>query len=222
MNINPYKLLGITIDSTLTELKKNYYHLSLICHPDKGGNSKDMDILHKSYKFVEIELKNISNKTYEESEQEFEDFCKKQSENTPNFYHIFRECHDWLDKFNDEFESNQNQNDYSIFQSGYGELLDKSAVIDDTYNSDIDGKTNTTFKSELVIYEEPNSNPDYINQYPLDKNEINDYSLYDKLSMNDYKSAFSNPIDLQSTNTKNLLGNINNLYEKEIEIRNQK
>ena len=36
--LNPYNLCtGVTVNSSLSELKKQYYNFSLMCHPDKGG-----------------------------------------------------------------------------------------------------------------------------------------------------------------------------------------
>ena len=54
--VNPYNLLGISIDSSLKELRKNYYELALICHPDKGGDSKDMIVLHRAYLYCKQQL----------------------------------------------------------------------------------------------------------------------------------------------------------------------
>jgi curved DNA-binding protein CbpA len=39
--LNPYELLGVTVDSDISTLTKNYYKLALLCHPDKGGNQED-------------------------------------------------------------------------------------------------------------------------------------------------------------------------------------
>ena len=75
--INQYKLLGVTVNSTKSELKKNYYDLAKICHPDRGGNSNDMNVIYKCYKYIENHFENCKNvKTYDEYEQDFEDFCK--------------------------------------------------------------------------------------------------------------------------------------------------
>ena len=41
--INPYDLLGFDSKQpniSMIELKKQYFMLSLICHPDKGGNNE--------------------------------------------------------------------------------------------------------------------------------------------------------------------------------------
>ena len=54
--INPYALLGVTHDSTLDELRKAYYAMSLLCHPDKGGTAHDMACVHSAYAFVKNEL----------------------------------------------------------------------------------------------------------------------------------------------------------------------
>ena len=31
-------------------VKKNYYNLAKLCHPDRGGNSEDMNVVYKCYK----------------------------------------------------------------------------------------------------------------------------------------------------------------------------
>jgi len=54
--LNPYELLGVTIHSSLAELRKAYCRLALIMHPDKGGDPKDMDILKNSYEYVKEQL----------------------------------------------------------------------------------------------------------------------------------------------------------------------
>ena len=60
--INPYDLLGVKINSTLSEIKKAYYNLALLCHPDKGGCKKDMDTIHQAYKYVIEQVNNINKK----------------------------------------------------------------------------------------------------------------------------------------------------------------
>ena len=45
--INPYSLLGVNDKSSLRELKKNYYNMALLCHPDRGGDKKDMNVVFK-------------------------------------------------------------------------------------------------------------------------------------------------------------------------------
>ena len=51
--INPYQLLGVNPNMPdLKQLKKSYYQLALLCHPDKGGKKESMDIVHKCYLYI--------------------------------------------------------------------------------------------------------------------------------------------------------------------------
>jgi curved DNA-binding protein CbpA len=147
--INPYELLGFdskTPNIEMKELKKQYYMLSLICHPDKGGNSSDMIILKNCYEYVkeQIERKDEKSRDYEEVATEFKEFMKTQSQDPPPFSQVYEEAHIWLKEFNDKFNNlkmnnsrdgnldnnldnnDEELNDFSIDTSGYGHLMDKS------------------------------------------------------------------------------------------------
>lgn len=81
--INPYEFLGLTDKSTLDELRKAYYQMSLICHPDKGGNAEAMVTLQVAYNWIKEHLTNIqaqpdANKSYEEIQKEFDEYIAKQ------------------------------------------------------------------------------------------------------------------------------------------------
>lgn len=110
MHIDPYKLLGVTSQSTLQELRKSYYALALLMHPDKGGDAKDMWVLESSYKWVKAQLEHTTTKTVEDVEKEFEDFLKAQEEKRPPVIsEVFAESiaftfDDFLEKiYNQEF-----------------------------------------------------------------------------------------------------------------------
>ena len=81
--IDPYGLLGVDSRASLSELKKNYYNLALICHPDKGGNDKDMNVVSLAYNYIKEHLENVKETTYEKLEDEFADFCKGQESLKP-------------------------------------------------------------------------------------------------------------------------------------------
>ena len=92
--INPYHLLGVTIDSSEKEVRQSYYTLALLCHPDRGGNEEEMKVLHQSYSYVmeQIKLK-IDNPTeaYLQGEEDFEKFCQDQQKQPPPFEQIYAE-----------------------------------------------------------------------------------------------------------------------------------
>lgn len=51
-NINYYSILGVDKDASSSELKKKYYKLVQVHHPDKGGKHEDFDLIVKSYKIL--------------------------------------------------------------------------------------------------------------------------------------------------------------------------
>ena len=154
--INPYDLLGFDSKNpniTMKELKVSYYTLSLICHPDKGGNSEDMVILKNAYEYIkaQIEGKDAGTKDYKETEEAFNEFMKEQSKDPPPFAKVYEEAHVWLQEFNQKFMMTQsdikkeqsdstdstdltdstdiynfNSNPYGLDQ-GYGELMNNDS-----------------------------------------------------------------------------------------------
>ena len=79
-SIDPYGLLGVTYKSSLTDVRRAYYELALVVHPDKGGSAEDMGVLESSYKWIRDQLMvaNSNSKTAEEAEKEFADFLAAQ------------------------------------------------------------------------------------------------------------------------------------------------
>jgi len=89
--INPYNLLGVTINSSIKDIRKSYYKLSLICHPDKGGNKDDMNIIHNAYLYVINQIKFSEEKdTLENIENDFKNFYNINKSDLPPFYEIWK------------------------------------------------------------------------------------------------------------------------------------
>ena len=202
--INPYKLLGVNCNSSISDLKKNYYNLSLLTHPDKGGSGKDFNIVHLAYNYIKEQLNNVTDTTYEELEEEFEDFIKKQEEiKPPCFYEVYKETNDWLNKFNNEFENMKIDNlgehiQENPFDLGYGELMDMSEPTTETdYKPFLEKKEpKTKFQTEIIEYKEPKYLPDTIVNFPLDIKKIDDFTeLTGDLKMSDYKKTFQDPVE---------------------------
>ena len=187
--INPYDLLGFDSKNpniTMKELKVSYYTLSLICHPDKGGNSEDMVILKNAYEYIkaQIEGKDAGTKDYKETEEAFNLFMKEQSKDPPPFAKVYEEAHVWLQEFNEKFMMTQtdikkeqsdsndiynfNSNPYGLDQ-GYGELMNndsnnylnfESKSIEDLVKArdqEVNQELKNNFKQEIVAYETPMS-----------------------------------------------------------------
>lgn len=54
--VNPYELFGIKPTSSLQDLRKSYYNLAIVCHPDKGGDNESMKVLTLAYKWIYMQL----------------------------------------------------------------------------------------------------------------------------------------------------------------------
>ena len=203
--INPYDLLGVNIDSSIRELKKQYYNMALLCHPDRGGNNSDMNVVCLAYNYIKEQLENIKEDTYEELEDAFENFCKEQeSKEIPKFGSIYEETNDWIVGFNKEFdkkndlEENKTINPYDInpFENGYGDIMDEERAISEKYSTDLIGETKNNFIRDIIEYKEPEALPNTITHYPLEVKNIKDYSDYGN-KISDYKLAFYEPEKLK-------------------------
>lgn len=199
-NINPYLLFGLTSNSSLKELRKTYYDLSLCCHPDKGGNNTEMIIVHNAYLYIKNHLNNCREQhSYEDLENDFEDFCKSQTIEPPSFRDIYDNYNDFSIEFNKEFNKrldtnsiNENESIMNPFSKGYGDMmLESNNTIE--YSQNEGNEPVQDFGRTMILYNEPNLLPDsYGNFQQLNNNDITDFSHSNThLSLSDYKKAFS-------------------------------
>jgi len=207
--INPFDLFGLTIESELSELKKAYYSLALLCHPDKGGDADSMVQLINAYKYVKKNLEHKSNKTYEEAEKEFDLFVQEQNEQEcPSIDEITNELFNRtleIDK-----ESEYNCVGLNIFrESGYSHLMESS----ESTREDIPSEPQNKFTKEIIVYEEPKMAPYYLdNKLDLTLTEVKDFSTK---NMCDYYQAFCEPDKIE----ERIEIDVNEAYEKLLQER---
>ena len=150
MVLNPFTLLGVTIHSTCQEVRKRYYELACLCHPDRGGTNEQMQMLHNAYRYVIEQVSLNRTVTFEQLEAEFADFCAQQTQVPPPFRAIHNDAFN-LPEFNDLFDKSTvidgafAEGGYSVVPSEAGEAYD--ARPDDQYVE--------PFQAQLVVYEEP-------------------------------------------------------------------
>ena len=228
--LNPYELLGVSPTSTINTLKKKYYTLALICHPDKGGNKDDMIIIKNAYDYIKPQLENNTDTTYEQLEEEFQKFCDEQKEKLCPFSEVYEESHDWIKEFNKQFEDKKNKslkigeeseseiNPKYLMEKGYGQFMDrkKTDIVNCKYDSNIKGNIKNKFSKDLIIYDEPMAKPVDFGEYErFDISEIMDFThVSDELSMTDYKKAHSDPEDIKKFPFKD----VKNIEEKYNEL----
>jgi FlaG/FlaF family flagellin (archaellin) len=193
MFFDPYSLLGVTIDSSISDLKKSYYRLALVCHEDKGGCKDDMIAVHCAYKFVLNELSKINRTTtVADLEQSFNEFCLDQQEAIPKFQDIYADAFD-LPKFNDHFHDNTDDMIPISDAGGYGYLMDSDSTCTTDYDSHVKGDLTNMFTSEIIPYKAPRfiESFNHVVDYTKLNEKITDFSDWsnDVLGMWDYKSA---------------------------------
>ena len=226
MDIDPYLLLGLSPNSSLKDLKKTYYQLSLLCHPDKGGNNKQMIIVHNSYLYIKNQLENCQiDSSYQKLEQDFEQFCHQQQNRIPpSFREIDDDANDFRIEFNSRFEQELQKNETSSFlnpfENGYGNLMETSEKVDQ-YTEKEKNTVQHDFGKKIIIYEEPNVLPDtYGNYLNLKLEKIDDYSQHTKsLHLTDYVKAFSEEIyQKELINESDLETSLENLIKEREKI----
>lgn len=116
MSINPFDLLGVTIDSTPLEARSAFRELALMAHPDKGGRAEDMTVLLNAYAYVTKQLENVNRtKTVEDLDREFKAFCASQTEGVdlrpPWLKALLKEGGFDVDQYNAMFEKTARQRD---------------------------------------------------------------------------------------------------------------
>ena len=52
MELDPYKILGISYDADLKQIRENFKKLVLINHPDRGGNNRNFEIIKNAYSYL--------------------------------------------------------------------------------------------------------------------------------------------------------------------------
>lgn len=149
MVLNPYDLLGVTPNSTCHDVRKRYYALACLCHPDRGGSNEQMQILHNAFQYVISQVSLNSSRTFEELEADFAHFCEEQTALPPPFMDIHAEAFN-LPKFNELFEMSDAVD--GAFEDGGYAVAPSEATLE--YTPKVDG-TVAHFESQVVVYREP-------------------------------------------------------------------
>ena len=193
MVLNPYELLGATPNSTCQEVRKRYYALACLCHPDRGGTNEQMQILHNAYQYVSRQVAFNNNHTsYEDLEDDFANFCAEQVATPPSFVDIHADAFN-LPRFNELFKTHTQPGmiDGAFAEGGY-EIVPSAISLE--YSPVESGKIQS-FVTTLAVYEEPM--PLVMPQTmvrDLTNTQLEDFSCrVGQLLPSDYQAALSPP-----------------------------
>lgn len=155
--LNPYELLGVTIESSPADVRKAFYELAKITHPDKGGTASDMDALYNAYCYVYQQLLSVNrDATVEQLQEKFDEFCKVQTDSPPPFVDIHN---DWAQEFNKPSSISVCWN--SSEQVGYGDVMVPSEYQNQGSSEPVPFKDTEakpvrhSFGQQLIHYAEP-------------------------------------------------------------------
>ena len=212
---DPFEFLGFDSKNpnniTIKDLKKSYYTLALICHPDKGGNPEDMLILQNSYLYIkeQIELKDSNSKDYDITCKDFQQFMKEQSQDPPPFSKVYEDTQEWLREFNSLFNetktNNIQLNDTDLLNAGYGEFMEPES----DYNSNNNTYTRTrdvNKEFENIKLTRQNEIIDYKNLKENIDDNTNDINLKIK---NEFKTEIIKYVEPREANFNNTVLNLN-------------
>lgn len=96
------ELFGLTVNSTVADLRKRYYNLALLCHPDHGGSADDMHVVQTSYEQAKalLQRQHESHAKVRTVQQALEEgalpppLASEGTKPLPSFRDIFDEVHD--------------------------------------------------------------------------------------------------------------------------------
>lgn len=163
--VNPYLLLGVDCKSKREEVRKIFKKLALICHPDKGGDEEQMNVLNLAYKYVIEQIEYGGHgRTMEEEEELFKKFLEEQSgEGIPSIFEIMTD--ESNKKFNEMWDNKKGDVYEMCYPSNYAEKMEKEPV---------------KFSSELIEYKEPKTIGDISFSSVMDftVNPVKDFSDY--------------------------------------------
>jgi hypothetical protein len=152
MVLNPYDLMGMTPNNTSQDVRKRYYALACLCHPDRGGTNEQMQTLHNAYQYVARQVELNSSVTYEQLEDDFEAFCKDQVSKPPTFSDIHADAFN-LPRFNDLFANATTHIDAAFEKGGYATVA-SDVTLD--YSPAVTGPIDVV-QSHVVVYMEPSA-----------------------------------------------------------------
>lgn len=202
--VNPFELLGVNIKSTRDEVRKIFKELALLCHPDKGGEEKQMRILLSAYVYVleQIEFKEHG-RTMEEEEIKFKEFLESQKDGKlPSIFEIMTD--EANKKFNQIWEENKKERIEMCYESHYGEKMKKEPE---------------NFSTHVIEYKEPRTIAEigFSSVYDFTAHPVKDFSDYSGGVGFDYVLAHSKEELEEKIDEKDVMSE----YEKLIKMRSE-
>ena len=208
---NPYKILSLSKNYTLKQLKKSYKVMAMKTHPDRGGDPRVFKIITKSYMFLLNEYKRKNNSHgYNELQKDSQKWMETQTSGENTAMNMENGKFN-INKFNQIYSENRLN---SVDDVGYGDWISSSKMDDDyepenlfsdqfnlnVFNDLFSSSCKTQKQNKIVKYQEPTAlnSANQLACIELGRNKISDFTSNNvsavqsgkkKLHFTDYKKA---------------------------------
>jgi len=190
--INPYELLGLDCKSKREEVRHKFKSLALICHPDKGGDQKQMRILQMAYNYVLEQIEyGEHGRTMEEEEEKFKKFMESQvEEKIPSIFEIMTD--EANKKFNEAWDESKTEKFSMCYESHYDEKIKDEPDV---------------FSTQIIEYKEPKTIGEisFSSTYDFTVHPVKDFSDYSGSGGFDYVLAHSNRVFDEKIDEKDVM-----------------
>ena len=212
--VNLYKILGVSRESTDKDIKKAFNKLIIKHHPDRGGDPEIYEIIVNSYNVL---IDPISRKQYD-------DLYKLNEDTRQVYVDMKSQSKNFLDTQNKKITAN----DHKHFKQGWEELNKKHGYYEEDKNN-ITIPKNEAMKrwQELdkirnTQYEQDKPNILFEQDKPVDMNTFNaafektNGTILDIVSKKDIPDAWSGNVSSMTSYSK--LDDISNIYDESNDI----
>jgi curved DNA-binding protein CbpA len=201
-NVNPYKVLDLSKNFTLDQLKQNYKKLALIFHPDRPrGSHNHFQVITHCYNILLEELKlRQEDKQYVELKNNSEDFIAQQKKNNIRNVNLSNSRFN-IETFNKLYSDNKIDTPYDM---GYDEWFKSDRIEEDSNNN-----------NKVVEYNVPDTAYKQDNCVELGIDKFKDFSGENYC---DLKKAYNNNKIVDETITFKEYKNLDELQEERSNI----
>lgn len=159
MELDPYKILGVSYSANLTEIREKFKKIVLIVHPDRGGDARKFQIVKNAYKYL-YEYKTKEAKQLENESRKLEDIKKERKEHKKKLNKGYKRIQK-LQKIDPNAKNFDNKTFNKLFDNfKITDADDRGYEIEKSSKnrldaSDITKKYGTVKKMQVAVIEEP-------------------------------------------------------------------
>ena len=193
--MNPFDILGITHNSSWTQVREAYKKMCVATHPDRhGGNAKFFMMVHEAYQDLE---KQYDQRKTERKAPTTKQHYNPKDESVPDPKRVPE------NKFNEHFDRNAIFENNPYRSNGYGKQMSQSLQHQEDHSELMRQQVHVPRKREVIIYKEPeaiHSNIGWMQNYAeFGVENVKDFSCS---SGTDYQRAYSTPEECVDTRQK--------------------